>query len=399
MPNTISNISTNTKDAIKRKSAYSLPDRPSDQGMRPEDIKRAFWQPIVDVTYSALTEIDRVINEINEIFESVYDTHITNTENPHSVTKAQVGLGNCNNTADADKPVSTAQRTALNTHNADSTAHESIRNSIANGLALKVPITDIQDVFTSTSTDKPLSAYRGKLLYDAIQTTDGKAELAIKSITLNSTTGILTITKTNGVSTTIDLPLEYMVQSGYYDSTSKNIILELAGGTTIEIPAAALVNEYYGDNSTVTMYTDTADGNKVKFKISDTYKSKIDSNTSARHSHSNKTILDSISAAFTTSLKSTYDGYGSSISANATAISTEESTRESEIARVEGLISASGTVVYVDGSPVATFNADEVVAAMALFSEESEIAKGYSANGKIAKKFKELEARITALEP
>lgn len=41
-------------------------------------------------------------------------SHIANTSNPHSVTKTQVGLGNADNTSDADKPVSTAQQTALN---------------------------------------------------------------------------------------------------------------------------------------------------------------------------------------------------------------------------------------------------------------------------------------------
>ena len=41
------------------------------------------------------------------------DYHIGNKSNPHGVTKAQVGLGNVNNTADADKPVSTAQATAI----------------------------------------------------------------------------------------------------------------------------------------------------------------------------------------------------------------------------------------------------------------------------------------------
>ena len=41
--------------------------------------------------------------------------HIGNKENPHGVTAAQVGLGNVNNTSDADKPVSTAQQAALDT--------------------------------------------------------------------------------------------------------------------------------------------------------------------------------------------------------------------------------------------------------------------------------------------
>jgi hypothetical protein len=44
---------------------------------------------------------------------SALTTHTSNVNNPHSVTKAQVGLGNCDNTSDADKPVSTAMQTAL----------------------------------------------------------------------------------------------------------------------------------------------------------------------------------------------------------------------------------------------------------------------------------------------
>lgn len=42
------------------------------------------------------------------------DTHIANVSNPHAVTKSQVGLSNVDNTSDTNKPVSTAQLTALN---------------------------------------------------------------------------------------------------------------------------------------------------------------------------------------------------------------------------------------------------------------------------------------------
>lgn len=41
------------------------------------------------------------------------ETHINNKSNPHEVNKAQVGLGNVDNTADTDKPISTATQTAL----------------------------------------------------------------------------------------------------------------------------------------------------------------------------------------------------------------------------------------------------------------------------------------------
>ena len=46
--------------------------------------------------------------------QSVIDTHKADTNNPHKVSKAQVGLGNVDNTSDANKPISTAVQTALN---------------------------------------------------------------------------------------------------------------------------------------------------------------------------------------------------------------------------------------------------------------------------------------------
>lgn len=51
-------------------------------------------------------------DKCNDNFTELYD-HTSNTSNPHSVTKTQVGLGNVDNTSDANKPVSTAQQTAL----------------------------------------------------------------------------------------------------------------------------------------------------------------------------------------------------------------------------------------------------------------------------------------------
>lgn len=49
----------------------------------------------------------------NELEESL-NNHMGDTDNPHSVTKAQVGLGNVDNTSDANKPISTAVQNALN---------------------------------------------------------------------------------------------------------------------------------------------------------------------------------------------------------------------------------------------------------------------------------------------
>lgn len=46
--------------------------------------------------------------------KSAYDHSQLTSGNPHNVTKADVGLGNVDNTADLDKPISTAMQTALN---------------------------------------------------------------------------------------------------------------------------------------------------------------------------------------------------------------------------------------------------------------------------------------------
>lgn len=49
----------------------------------------------------------------SEVTQAELNAHIGNVVNPHSVTKAQVGLGSAENTSDLSKPVSTAQQTAL----------------------------------------------------------------------------------------------------------------------------------------------------------------------------------------------------------------------------------------------------------------------------------------------
>ena len=97
------------------------------------------------------------------------------------------------------------------------------------------------DNFNSTDTAKPLSANRGKILYEMIDTTTSKVDEWIKNISLNSSNGVLTITKTNGESLIIDLPIEYIVKSGHYNAETKNIELVLDNGEKIIIPVAALV--------------------------------------------------------------------------------------------------------------------------------------------------------------
>ena len=59
-----------------------------------------------------VSAINEVHNNTNDVSDDL-STHIADTNNPHQVTKVQVGLGNVDNTSDLDKPISTATQTAL----------------------------------------------------------------------------------------------------------------------------------------------------------------------------------------------------------------------------------------------------------------------------------------------
>lgn len=78
-------------------------------------------------TYTG-TEIDEAVASAKDtaeklpILQSTVNTHIANKNNPHEVTKAQVGLGNVDNTSDLAKPISTATQAALDTINGNVTA-------------------------------------------------------------------------------------------------------------------------------------------------------------------------------------------------------------------------------------------------------------------------------------
>ena len=58
--------------------------------------------------YTLATFWGWIKSKIENVFSSLI-SHPSDTNNPHSVTKAQVGLGNCDNTADSDKNVNSAQ--------------------------------------------------------------------------------------------------------------------------------------------------------------------------------------------------------------------------------------------------------------------------------------------------
>lgn len=83
----------------------------------------------IDNEITARTNADTALQNQITTNKGTMDAHIANTSNPHQVTKAQVGLGNVDNTADLDKPISTATQTALDGKQNVSTANYQMGNA------------------------------------------------------------------------------------------------------------------------------------------------------------------------------------------------------------------------------------------------------------------------------
>lgn len=64
-------------------------------------------------TDAAKTALEKLIQDSDQVIKKSLDAHIGNKSNPHNVTKAQIGLGNVQDLAPVHMPVSTAQAAAI----------------------------------------------------------------------------------------------------------------------------------------------------------------------------------------------------------------------------------------------------------------------------------------------
>ncbi len=109
--------------------------------------------------------------------DSALTTHTSNTSNPHSVTKTQVGLGNCDNTSDASKPVSTATQTALDGKSSTSHTHDLSTSDVTGTLATTKGGTgqtslsnSVQSFLNDISSTQGAVLYKGASSWSALAT-------------------------------------------------------------------------------------------------------------------------------------------------------------------------------------------------------------------------------------
>lgn len=95
-------------DVTKESIGLGRVDNTSDQEKPPSQPTQLLLQSVSNDLNDAIE-----LRPLATVVTADLKAHTDLKTNPHSVTKAQVGLGNVDNTTDLNKPVSTATTTAL----------------------------------------------------------------------------------------------------------------------------------------------------------------------------------------------------------------------------------------------------------------------------------------------
>lgn len=89
------------------------------------------------------------VSVTDEVARQAISDHEADINNPHSVTKNQIGLGNVDNTSDADKPISAAAQTVLNGKQDTISDLAAIRSNASAGAGAAEVVTGINSTANS----------------------------------------------------------------------------------------------------------------------------------------------------------------------------------------------------------------------------------------------------------
>jgi hypothetical protein len=163
--------------------------------------------------------------------------HRADKSNPHEVTKAQVGLGNVNNTSDSDKPISTATQVALNAKaNAVDVYTKVETDALIDNIDVPTALADLTDDTTH------------RLVTDAEKTKlDGLANIKSVGVGLNldNVTGELTATGggTGGTTNYNDLSNKPQINSVTLSGNKSSADLGLADASDIPTALSDLTDD------------------------------------------------------------------------------------------------------------------------------------------------------------
>lgn len=156
-------------------------------------------------------------------WNTAYSHSQDTTTNPHSVTKTQIGLGNADDTSDVNKPVSTAQQTALDLK--QNTSEKDATDGYAGLTLFKINFKNIANTFTSFFTNSNTEA-RTYNFQNRDGTIADDTDLALKApINSPTFTGTVTVpTPSNGTDAVTKSYADALVAGlldyrGWYDAS------------------------------------------------------------------------------------------------------------------------------------------------------------------------------------
>ena len=226
------NLAITAEETARENADESLQDKIDEEELRATTAEESLGESISnEITRATIAE---------QANATAISNHIADKSNPHEVTKAQVGLGNVDNTSDLDKPISTATQSALNLKVNTADLGNAELDIQKNG-------TSVGKFTANASVDKVINLVIPTQASDVNALPDSTKYGASLSLSINSSTYVVTAQLKDqdgnnlGSAQTIDLPLESVVVNGSYDSVNKKIVLTLENGNTIDIPVGDLV--------------------------------------------------------------------------------------------------------------------------------------------------------------
>ena len=258
------------------------------------------------------------------------ESHTENTSNPHNVTKAQVGLGNVDNTSDLDKPISTLTQQALNnkvdkitgkglsTNDYTTTEKEKLASlTNYNDTEIKEDITTLQGTVTDLSET-----------VDTVNTTVGTLNTTVTGLSADVGTNKTNITTLQGKVNTLETDVGEV----------KETVTEI--NQTVE----TLNTDVEGLNTDLTSLTNTVSGHTTSIGEIETDVSNIQGTVSNLQTSVNNKV-DKITGKglstndFTNTYKSKLDSLenydDTTITQNVSTLQSSVSTVEQKVSNIE----------------------------------------------------------------
>ena len=198
--------------------------------------------------------------------------HIASTANPHSVTKAQVGLGSVDNTSDLGKPVSTATQTALNLKQNTITNSDSITQGSTNLFLTGAERTKLTNTTnTNTGDQTSIAGISGTTAQFNTALSDGDFATLGGSETLTNKTLTDPVLNAGGVTGRILISMVQTSLGSNYNATAGTGEEEVTG---LRVTLPILASGTYQIKITLKGYLGTVTGNnniRIRLGTSTTY--------------------------------------------------------------------------------------------------------------------------------